>query len=44
MADGSDVRKIRANRVRLVTIAIKKYPWQFRKHKAHKADGGLANE
>jgi len=36
MADGSDVRKIRADHVRLVTIAIKKYPWQFRKTQSTK--------
>jgi hypothetical protein len=36
MAGGSDVRKIRADHVRLVTIAIKKYPWQFRKTQSTK--------
>ena len=36
MADGSGHRKIRLHHVRLVTIAIKKYPWQFRKTQSTK--------
>lgn len=36
MADGSGYRKIRLHHVRLVTIAIKKYPWQFRKTQSTK--------